>query len=138
MHSKLVHLPLLCSSEETGTQAKETGAKLQVHPAVRLGMFMTPLAGYRLLFTEQQGRTPKSGVIFRLSRSIQAELLRYRVVRRWALARVPVQPRLVQFNGAPMGFPVGSSYTNRFSSFPVSSLSPAMYPGMPCLGKPFP
>jgi hypothetical protein len=63
-------------SSAAGTQATEAGAKLQVQPPVRLGMFSTPLAGYRLLFTEQPGRTPSSGVISRLSRSIQAELLR--------------------------------------------------------------
>jgi hypothetical protein len=59
-----------------GTQATEAGTKLHVHPAVRLGIFMTPLAGYRLLFTPQPGRRPKNGVISQLCRSIQAELLR--------------------------------------------------------------
>ncbi len=39
-------------------------------------MLITPLAGYRLLFTWQPGRMPRNGVISRLSRSIQAELLR--------------------------------------------------------------
>ncbi len=100
-----IHFPPSRSKTATGTQASETGAKLQVHPAVRLGMFSTPLAGYRLLFTEQPGRTPRSGVISRLSRSIQAALLRYRVVNKCVLARVPVHPRRDQFSGFPIGLP---------------------------------
>jgi hypothetical protein len=59
-----------------GTQANETGAKLQTHPPVRLGMLSKPFAGYRLLFTEHPGRTPSNGVISHVARSIQAELLR--------------------------------------------------------------
>jgi hypothetical protein len=59
-----------------GTQATEAGAKLHVHPPVRFGMFSTPLAGYRLLFTWQPGRIPRNGVISRVSRSIEAELVR--------------------------------------------------------------
>jgi hypothetical protein len=59
-----------------GTPASEAGAKLHVQPPVRFGMFSTPLAGYRLLFTWQPGRIPKNVVISQVSRSIQAELLR--------------------------------------------------------------
>ena len=82
---------------------------MQVQPSVRLGTFSTPLAGYRLLFTEQPGRTPRSGVILRESRSIQAELPRKRVVSRWVLARVPVHPRRTHVSGLPIGRPEGIS-----------------------------
>ena len=85
LHERFLGLPLLTQrfysapprrTTPAGTQATEAGAKLHVQPAVRFGIFITPVGGYRLLFVWQPGRMPKNVVISQVSRSIQAELLR--------------------------------------------------------------
>ena len=102
-------------------------------------MFSTPSAGYRLLFTEQPGRTPSSGVISRL---VEINPGRIAVVasgqqmRTRPRARASAADPFQRF--ANRRRPMAGRRRAGFLRCRSAACLPAMNPGSPVLGNPFP